>query len=80
VNSKSREEIFNNFRKHGIGVQVNYLPAYRHPAFEEYGYTNGMFPVSDSFYESEISLPMWISNELLEDEYLEKVSKILRTG
>jgi dTDP-4-amino-4,6-dideoxygalactose transaminase len=80
VNSKSREEIFNNFRKQGIGVQINYLPAYRHPAFEEYGYTNGMFPVSDSFYESEISLPMWISNELLEEEYLEKVSKILRTG
>ena len=54
-----REAIFSGLRKAGVGVQVNYIPAYWHPVFEEAGFRKGMFPNSDKFYSQEISLPMY---------------------
>jgi dTDP-4-amino-4,6-dideoxygalactose transaminase len=59
VNPARRTEIFTSLRSSGIGVQVNYFPSYRHPVFQEIGFKKGMFPVSDSFYSQEISLPMF---------------------
>jgi dTDP-4-amino-4,6-dideoxygalactose transaminase len=54
-----REAIFSGLRNAGIGVQVNYIPAYWHPVFKEAGFRQGMFPNSDKFYSQEISLPMY---------------------
>lgn len=59
VPAASRERVFNLLRDKEIMVQVNYLPAYRHPVFDEYGFKEGDFPVSDAFYAGEISLPMF---------------------
>jgi dTDP-4-amino-4,6-dideoxygalactose transaminase len=56
--SQDRRRIFDGLRNAGIGVQVNYMPAYWHPKFIEMGFRRGMFPVSDNFYSQEISLPM----------------------
>jgi dTDP-4-amino-4,6-dideoxygalactose transaminase len=61
VPAEKREEIFNLLRAEKIWVQVNYLPAYRHPVFMELGFKEGMFPVSDRFYSEEISLPMHVN-------------------
>jgi dTDP-4-amino-4,6-dideoxygalactose transaminase len=66
VDSRKRSDIFINLRKAGIGVQVNYIPAYWHPVFSEKGFRRGMFPNSDAFYSREISLPMY-SNLTEED-------------
>ena len=43
VNSDKRTEIFDGMRKNGIGVQVNYLPAYRHPVFQKNSFEVGSF-------------------------------------
>ena len=66
VDSLNRKTIFTSLRKAGIAVQVNYLPAYRHPAFSDKGFSEGMYPNSDLFYSQEISLPMYF--DLLESE------------
>jgi dTDP-4-amino-4,6-dideoxygalactose transaminase len=58
VQVKERERIFNELLKAGIGVQVNYIPAYWHPVFQKKGHKIGEFPISDNFYKREISLPM----------------------
>ena len=58
-NPLKRETIFSGLRKAGIGVQVNYIPAYWHPIFEGKGFKKGMYPNSDNFYAQEISLPMY---------------------
>lgn len=55
---RNRKAIFSGLRKAGIGVQVNYMPAYWHPIFNEKGFRRGMYPRSDLFYSQEISLPM----------------------
>jgi dTDP-4-amino-4,6-dideoxygalactose transaminase len=71
-----REQIFKVLREKGIGVQVNYMPAYWHPVFEKYGYVKGMFPVSDLFYSQEISLPFFVD---LSEEALHFIIETLQS-
>ena len=54
----------------GIGVQVNYIPAYWHPVFEDLGYKRGMCPVAEQYYREEISLPLFPG---LTDDEVERV-------
>ena len=58
VSPNTRERVFLHLRNKGVFAQVNYMPAYRHPVFENNGFVLGQFPKSDEFYRSEISLPM----------------------
>jgi dTDP-4-amino-4,6-dideoxygalactose transaminase len=78
VPAELRKAIFEKFRNEGIGVQVNYMPAYWHPVFSDQGLAPGMFPHSDNFYASEISLPMWVSEEYWREDYFRKVRRILQ--
>jgi len=59
VDPLMRNYLFNSLRLKGVGVQVNYIPAYWHPVFKELGFKSGMFPSSDQFYASQISIPMF---------------------
>ena len=54
-----RREVFEALRAAGIGVQVNYIPVYWQPWFADRGYKRGQCPVAESFYEQEISLPVY---------------------
>jgi dTDP-4-amino-4,6-dideoxygalactose transaminase len=75
VSPEIRKRLFVELRKEGIGVQVNYIPAYRHPVFgmrkEEYS----NFPSSENFYNSEISLPM---HSDLSEEQLDRITDVIR--
>lgn len=61
VPADQRRRIFERLRASGIGAQVNYLPAYRHPALAALGFEAGMCPYAEEYYEREISLPMYAS-------------------
>jgi dTDP-4-amino-4,6-dideoxygalactose transaminase len=54
-----RKEVFVRMREAGIGVQVNYIPVYWHPVFEDLGYRRGMCPNAEGFYAEELSLPIF---------------------
>lgn len=54
-----RRALFEHLRAHDIGVQVNYLPVYRHPVYADLGYQRGMCPVAEEYYSQEISLPLF---------------------
>ena len=71
---KSRKSLFSELRSKGIGVQVNYFPAHLHPVFQEKGFKVGQFPISEAFYDSEISLPMHCE---LSDRDLGRIVKTL---
>lgn len=58
VPADRRTEIFVGLREAGIGVQVNYIPAYWHPVFDASRYPRGQCPVAEEYYAREISLPM----------------------
>jgi dTDP-4-amino-4,6-dideoxygalactose transaminase len=79
VPAVKRKSIFEALREAGIGVQVNYLPAHLHPVFTKQGYRRGDFPNSEQYYDSEISLPMHASPELVDKKYHRKIAKVLET-
>jgi dTDP-4-amino-4,6-dideoxygalactose transaminase len=74
VKPEIRESLFNFLRSHGIIVQVNYIPAYRHPVFSRTNEYNHEFKNSELFYNSEISLPMFFD---LTDEQLSKTLNVI---
>jgi dTDP-4-amino-4,6-dideoxygalactose transaminase len=59
VKEGRRREVFEKMRAQGIGVQVNYIPVYWHPVYEDLGYRRGMCPNAEEFYAEEISLPLF---------------------
>jgi dTDP-4-amino-4,6-dideoxygalactose transaminase len=76
VDSRKRLSLFSELRNSGVGVQVNYIPAYWHPVFKYEGFEKGQFPNSDKFYSQEISLPMFAS---LDKKDLLSICDSLRT-
>ena len=79
VPAKLRRPIFEELRKNDIGVQVNYFPAHLQPVFRRLGYNYGDFPVAEQFYSTEISLPMHVDTNMLDDKYFSKISSIIKS-
>ena len=75
VPTTRRLEIFNKLRSNGIGCQVNYFPAFMHPVFSKKDYSLKKLKNSLSFYNSEISLPIYPT---LKDWELEKTINVLK--
>lgn len=74
-----RREVYDRMRAAGIGVQVNYVPAYWHPVFADLGYRRGMCPVAEAFYREELSLPLFPSlSEADQDRVIEALRLALR--
>ncbi|MGW4407016.1 DegT/DnrJ/EryC1/StrS family aminotransferase [Nonomuraea sp. NPDC004702] len=59
VRDGRRREVYDRMRAAGIGVQVNYIPAYWHPVFEDLGYRRGLCPRAEAYYAEELSLPLF---------------------
>ena len=75
VPAGERKRIFDYMRSEGVIVQVNYIPVYWHPAFEDLGYKRGLAPVAEDYYRGEISLPMYYE---LNDSDLQRVIEVFR--
>jgi dTDP-4-amino-4,6-dideoxygalactose transaminase len=70
-----RRQLFEHLRAAGVGVQVNYLPAYWHPVFEDLGYRRGLCPVAEEYYAQEVSLPLFPD---LTDSDVDRVCGLVR--
>ena len=75
VPADQRLSVFEALRASGIGVQVNYMPAYWHPAFDEREFPRGICPVAEAYYLGEISLPMFAD---LTHDGVREVASIVR--
>ncbi|CAN2170325.1 WecE Predicted pyridoxal phosphate-dependent enzyme apparently involved in regulation of cell wall biogenesis [Candidatus Nanopelagicaceae bacterium] len=70
VEGQYRKDIFNRLRNNGVAVQVNYIPAYWHPAFDLSEYPRGLCPEAELFYREEISLPMFHDLSIENQEFV----------
>lgn len=59
VHDGQRRRVFDHLRANDVLVQVNYIPVYWHPYFEDLGYKRGLCPNAERYYQEEISLPMF---------------------
>jgi dTDP-4-amino-4,6-dideoxygalactose transaminase len=75
VAAPKRKKILTGLRESGIGAQVNYIPAYRHPVFASENINPENFPRSEHFYNSEISLPMHYA---LSNQEVTKICDVLK--
>ena len=75
VKDGTRNEFYEYLWDFDIRVQVNYVPAYFHPIFQDLGYSKGLCPVSEKFYMEEISLPIHPS---LSQKDLNKIIRIIK--
>lgn len=67
---KDRKAVFDKLREAGIGVNVHYIPVYKHPYYQKIGYRNCCCPNAEKFYERAISLPIFPALTLEEQQYV----------
>ncbi len=67
----SKKKFFEKMRENNIGLQVHYIPVPLQPYYKNnFGFAEGNFPIAESFYKNEVSIPIY---PLLETEDLEYI-------
>lgn len=59
VPAQIRKAVFERLRGVGIGVNVHYIPVYKHPYYQSHGYEQVCCPNAETFYEGAITLPLF---------------------
>jgi len=80
VPNLNRDEIFNQIKKNGIGIQINYQPAHLLSYYQnKYNYQPGDFPLAEQIGASTISLPLYPKLNYQEINYIiDTVKKIIK--
>lgn len=73
-----RQRIFAALEAENIGVNVHYIPVYRHPYYQALGYQRGSCPQVESCYEQIITLPLFpaMSDRDVQD-VIDSVEKVI---
>ncbi|WP_395684575.1 UDP-4-amino-4,6-dideoxy-N-acetyl-beta-L-altrosamine transaminase [Aestuariivirga sp.] len=74
VDPDQHRTIFQGLRKHGIGVNLHYIPVYRHPWYQRMGFNSDNFQSAESYYGRAISLPIFAT---LTENQRERVLAVL---
>ena len=66
----SHREVFERLRAADIGVNLHYIPVYRHPYYQAQGFAPGYCPQAEQYYREAISLPMYPALGNSEQDYV----------
>ncbi len=82
VPAEKRRRVFELLREAGIGVQVHYIPIYRHPYYRDrLGVDESDYPETEEFYARVISLPLHPAlTEKDQDRVVEQLGAALETA
>ena len=76
---KNRQQIFDELRKNGIGANVHYIPIHTQPYYLQLGFKEGDFPNSEAYYNRVISLPLFHTMTLeQQDEVCNTLKRVLQ--
>lgn len=79
VINKNRKEVFEKLRNKNIGVNVHYIPVYKHPYYQNNGYRDTYCKNAENLYKNLISLPLYPSLKQEEQEYvIDTVKEVLK--
>lgn len=70
-----RKAVFEELRRRGLGVQVHYIPAYRHPYYQALGYPAGLCPNAEDYYSRCITIPLFPA---MTDKEVERVIRTVK--
>jgi perosamine synthetase len=72
----TKSEFFKIMKESGINLQVHYNPVHLQPFYRKnYGFNTGDYPVSESFYRNEVSLPIY--SNLSDNDQKKVINKII---
>ena len=76
--SKTHNQIFDELRKSGVGVNLHYIPIHMQPYYQNMGFKKGNFPIVEDYYSRAISIPIYqgLTTEL-QDKVVAVLKKIL---
>lgn len=57
--TKTHQQIFNDLRDAGIGVNLHYIPVHIQPYYQALGFKQGQLPIAENYYQQAISLPLF---------------------
>lgn len=76
----SHKKLFSSLRKKGIGVNLHYIPIYKHPYYKKLlDVQDSQFPESENYYLSAISLPIFFQLDASDMQYICNTLKELLT-
>ena len=70
-----RDVIYKDLKNNGYGVNVHYIPIHMHPFYKKIGFKRGDFPISEHYYNTALSLPIFPN---LEEQDQIKVVEIIK--
>lgn len=70
IRSKNRLGLYNYLRKKDIFCQVHYIPTHLMPYYKQFGWKEGDMPVAEKYYTECLSLPMYPTLTIAEQEYV----------
>lgn len=70
VQVENRKAVYDSLREAGIGVNVHYIPVYKHPYYQEHGYAKVNCKNAEDLYQHMISLPLYPGLTEEEQEYV----------
>lgn len=77
VTNRDRKEVFNKLREMNIGVNVHYIPVYKHPYYRKHGYIDIHCKNAELIYDNNISLPIFPALTNAEQNYV--IEKVIET-
>jgi UDP-4-amino-4,6-dideoxy-N-acetyl-beta-L-altrosamine transaminase len=78
--AKEQGEVYRAMREEGILVNLHYIPVYLHPYYQNMGFRRGYCPEAEAFYREALSLPIYPSLTIQQQEkVISSLSNILRS-
>lgn len=75
IETEHRKALYDYLREHGVFPQVHYVPVHLMPYYRQLGWKKGDFPVAEKYYERCLSLPMYPTLFLEEQDYVIQLIK-----
>jgi UDP-4-amino-4,6-dideoxy-N-acetyl-beta-L-altrosamine transaminase len=77
--TKTHKQVFEELRGNGIGVNLHYIPVHTQPYYQKMGFKVGDFPVAESYYQEAISLPLFHTMTIgQQNEVIDVLRKVLQ--
>ncbi len=67
---KTQRQVYELLRAAGILVNLHYIPVYRQPYYEQMGFAAGYCPEAEQYYTQAISIPLYPSLTIEQQDYV----------
>ena len=68
--NKTKVQIFAEMKEKGVCLNLHYIPVHTQPYYQNLGFKNGDFPVSEKYYEEVFTLPLYYSLTDEQQDYI----------